>query len=35
MAETCIWCDAVLDTRADLEKHVAEQHSLSRGKMKI
>jgi hypothetical protein len=30
-----MWCDAMLETRADLERHVAEQHTLSRGKMKF
>lgn len=35
MAETCIWCDACFESRADLEKHVSEQHTLSRGKIKI
>ena len=26
MAHICIWCDAILDTRMDLEEHVASEH---------
>ena len=35
MAETCIWCDGAFASRDELERHVAEQHSASRGKIKI
>lgn len=36
MAEECVLCDAKFDTRAELEKHVAEAHTMARGtKLKL
>jgi len=35
MAETCVWCDATFETRAELEKHIEEAHSSVRGRIKF
>ncbi len=35
MSHTCIWCDAVFQTRMELEDHVDSEHSEMRGHVRI